>query len=201
MSGDGQTLVSSCIRGSTVFRIVTMKRMGEAWVHAGDLRTDFFELFQPIGLNTDATVMALSDSGATPAVHVYRWNGGEWIADVEIPAQGGDLEFDASGRLLAIGSDGALEDGAGVSPMPMPGAESRGAVYLFQRNNAGIWTLRNVVKSPNPGVRDGFGGSLSLSGSGRTLVVGTVGEDSNAKGIDGDRTNEGAEDSGAAYLY
>ena len=61
--------------------------------------------------------------------------------------------------------------------------------------------MRNVVKSAQPGFRDWFGGSIAISGSGRTLAVGGQGENSNATGIDGNRSNELAPDSGAAYLY
>ena len=62
-------------------------------------------------------------------------------------------------------------------------------------------TARNVVKAPSRDFGDCFGVSDSLSASGRTLAVGAHGEDSNATGIDGDRENENALHSGAAYLY
>ena len=75
-------------------------------------------------------------------------------------------------------------------------------MYVYQRGaSLNSWTLRNVVKSPNPQQADAFGLSISLSASGRTLAVGASGEDSNARGIDGDRTNNSASQAGAAYLY
>jgi len=58
------------------------------------------------------------------------------------------------------------------------------------------------LKASNPGNLDRFGESLSFGGAdGHYLVVGAPGEDSAATGIDGDQLSEGAEDSGAAYLY
>ena len=84
----------------------------------------------------------------------------------------------------------------------MPGPADLGAVYLYRVDGlAKTWALRNVVKSPRPGWRDLFGLSIALSNSGRTLAVGAPGENSSAIGIDGDRKNEDARDSGAAYLY
>ena len=87
-------------------------------------------------------------------------------------------------------------------PSPRQAPRARGAVYLYQRNpSTNSWALRNVVKSANPGFRDSFGGSISLSASGRTLAVGAPDENSNATGIDGVRANEDAPNAGAAYLY
>ena len=61
--------------------------------------------------------------------------------------------------------------------------------------------MRSVVKSPNPGRDVQFGGSIAMCGTGHALAVGATGEDSKAKGVDGDRTDNSATDSGAAYLY
>jgi hypothetical protein len=108
-----------------------------------------------------------------------------------------------TGNLLAIGDAFAAQDGAGVSPVSMPGSEVRGAVYVWQRadRNPPTWTLRSVVKSPNPNANDAFGISLALCSTGHALAVGAVAEDSKAKGVDGDRTDNSAPNSGAAYLY
>ena len=105
--------------------------------------------------------------------------------------------------MLAIGAPLALEDGAGVSPNSTPGSESRGAVYVWRRDdrNPSTWILRSVVKSPNPGYRDYFGDSIAICNTGHVLAVGAEGEDSKAKGVDGDRTDNSARDSGAVYLY
>ena len=44
-----------------------------------------------------------------------------------------------------------------------------------------------------------FGLSVAISGD--TLVVGAIGEDSNATGINGDQGNNSALDSGAVYVF
>ncbi len=65
-------------------------------------------------------------------------------------------------------------------------------------------TLVNSIgylKASNTGASDRFGYSISLSGDGTTLAVGANTEDSNATGIDGDQTDNSAEDSGAVYLF
>ncbi|MFN0205162.1 MAG: FG-GAP repeat protein [Planctomycetota bacterium] len=55
------------------------------------------------------------------------------------------------------------------------------------------------LKASNVGAFDAFGWSVAVSGN--TAVVGAYAEDSNATGVDGNQTNEGAASSGAAYVF
>ena len=214
LSGDGQTLVLSCATlGMGDGHIVTMKRVANTWVRVADLPTSFYDGRQPIGLNVDATVMSLVESRRPKLVGVYRWNGANWAREAglagPVPTDpliignwGYNMEFSDSGELLALSDPQAREANAGISATFMPGPAELGAVYLYQHNAASnSWSLRNVVKSARPGFHDYFGLNFALSGSGRTLAVGAPGEDSNATGIDGDRNNSLAPNSGAAYLY
>jgi hypothetical protein len=42
---------------------------------------------------------------------------------------------------------------------------------------------------------------VALSGNGRILVVGAHGEDSAAKGVNGNQADNSGDDSGAAYVF
>ena len=55
------------------------------------------------------------------------------------------------------------------------------------------------VKASNPGVGDEFARAVAISGN--TVVVGSDYEDSNATGVNGDQTNNEAQNSGAAYVF
>ncbi len=55
------------------------------------------------------------------------------------------------------------------------------------------------LKASNTGADDNFGNSVAVAGD--TVVVGAPLEDSNATGVDGDGTNNGASDAGAAYVF
>ncbi len=77
-------------------------------------------------------------------------------------------------------------------------------MFIYRRAaDRPIWRLRSVLKAPNAeeGREDGFGVSVSMSGNAHHLAVGALYEDSNARGIDGDRTNNESYDAGAVYLY
>ena len=58
---------------------------------------------------------------------------------------------------------------------------------------------RAYLKASNPAQSDVFGFSVAVSGG--TVVVGARFEDSNATGVDGDQSNNGANNSGAAYVF
>jgi trimeric autotransporter adhesin len=55
------------------------------------------------------------------------------------------------------------------------------------------------IKAREPSMEDEF--AVSIAASGDTLVAGALYEDSNATGVDGDQNDEGAYDSGAAYVF
>ena len=79
-------------------------------------------------------------------------------------------------------------------------AADAGAVYVFTKSN-NVWQQEAYIKPDNTGAGDHFGSSISLSGDGKTLVVGAEKESSNATGIDGDGTNDLAVNSGAVYVF
>src|SRR5438552_2628098 len=55
------------------------------------------------------------------------------------------------------------------------------------------------LKASNTGQNDFFGLGLSISGD--TVVVGAPLESSNARGVNGDQSDNSAPDSGAAYVF
>ena len=204
LSGDGNTLVSACINDSTgATRLETRKRSGNTWTHVSEqpLRSEISHI--GLVLDFDASTLAMQELPISdPRVGLYQWTVATWVREREFFPMGAALALNRTGNLLAIGNIGATENGAGVSPVSMPGTEERGAVYLWRRDDRnGTWTLRSVVKSPNPGRDDYFGFSIAMCGTGNALAVGAAGEDSRAKGVDGDRTDNSSTESGAAYLY
>lgn len=56
-------------------------------------------------------------------------------------------------------------------------------------------------KASNTASGDLFGAAVALSGDGNTLVVGAQSEDSNATGVNGEESDDSANDSGAVYVF
>lgn len=209
MSGDGNTLVSNCVKPDNTNRVITLKHSGASWVHAPDVSLPD-QSTQPFALNSAGTVLALVDDNA---VGVYRWSGSAWTRESLIPAPnlttdifvgfGQAMAFDKAGNTLAIGDYNSPAGGAGVMTAASQSNTHDGAVFVYGHTSSASkpWVLRSVVKAPNPANQDLFGISLALCGTGRTLAVGAYRESSAARGIDGNRTNAGAPESGAVYLY
>ncbi|HWN66512.1 MAG TPA: hypothetical protein VNM90_02670 [Haliangium sp.] len=104
-----------------------------------------------------------------------------------------------SGMLMAVGApdDASADTGIGGDPAG-DGAEGSGAVYVF-RHVDGAWVEEAYIKASNTGAHAHFGESVSIAGD--ILVVGAPYEDSGATGIGGDQTGDGAQDSGAVYVF
>jgi hypothetical protein len=104
-----------------------------------------------------------------------------------------------SGDTLVVGSHQERSNATGVN-----GDETdnslifAGAVYVFTRSGT-VWSQQAYVKASNTGAEDSFGGAVAISGD--TLVVGAFGEASSATGVDGDETDNSANNSGAVYVF
>ena len=130
--------------------------------------------------------LALSDDGATLAVGAYREDSAS--TGTFIPSDDADYQTALDGI----------------------GAWRSGAAYVYRRSSSdGLWALEAFVKAPQAGRSDNFGAALALSDDGATLAVGAPSEESAstgafAPGDDGYLSalgNNGAEESGAAYIY
>jgi len=155
------------------------------------------------GINQDETDVSLSGAGA---VYVFTYDGNvTWTQQAYIKASnpGSTDQFGfsmaLSGDTLAVGamfedSNATLIDGDGTNDL----ADNSGAVYVFARVT-GVWTQQAYIKASNTEAGDRLGWSIALSGD--TLVVGAIGEGSNATGMDGDETNNSMGFAGAAYRY
>lgn len=78
-------------------------------------------------------------------------------------------------------------------------AHNAGAAWVFRRNDDGGWRQEAYLKPSNLDPQDFFGQNLELSGD--LLAVAANGESSGSNGIGGDPDNNGAQSSGAVYLF
>jgi hypothetical protein len=143
----------------------------------------------------------LSPGGASPVARLSAANADQSDYFGESVALSGD------GETLAVGSQSEDGGGAGANPASDETQPSAGAVYVFTRPDA-TWSQRSYLKAPNPESNDLFGSSVTVSGDGNMLAVGSRYEESGAIGFNGNQLDDCqgagthcAEDSGAVYLY
>jgi hypothetical protein len=158
------------------------------------------------------------------AAYVFVRNGTTWTEQTFIKANNA-RPYNSFGVRLALSGDGNtlavsayLEDntGRGIRPPIVQQfllqdtlngwrehrneAEESGAVYLYTRSGS-TWTQGAYVKGSNTDAGDEFGSTVALSGDGRLMVVGAHSEDSAARGVNGNQTDNSGDDSGAAYVF
>jgi len=111
------------------------------------------------------------------------------------------LVLSGDGNTLALGAQNEDSAAKGIDGRQNDeSADEAGAVYLLTRNGA-TWSQLAYVKGSNTEAFDEFGGSVGLSRDGRTMVVGARGEDSNARGANGNQADNSVDEAGAAYVF
>ena len=163
-----------------------------------------------VAISGDGKTIAVASAGgitSSGSVYVFTRTGDSWSEQQHIqPTEdtknfGSSLSLSHSGDILAIGSHSDNGGGTGVGSDPKEGfVISSGAVHIFERagNN---WAQQEYLKASATDINDQFGRSVSLSSAGDKLVVGALGESSDAKGINGDPSNNNASLAGAAYVF
>jgi hypothetical protein len=142
------------------------------------------------------------------AAYVFARNGTNWSQQAYLKAfnaEAGDsfgYPVGISGDTVVVGAQSESSDGTNASNNNAFGA---GAAYVFARGGTN-WIQHAYLKASNPGggvpglsAGDIFGCGVAVSAD--TVVVGAYLEDSDAKGVNGDQSNNSAADSGAAYAY
>ncbi|MGH9257569.1 MAG: FG-GAP repeat protein [Vicinamibacterales bacterium] len=173
----------------------------------------------PGGFGGTGGNQADNSAEAAGAVYVFARTGTTWAQQAYIKASNADagdqfgwsVALSQDGSTLAIGAQSEASAATGIDP-PSPGgfggtggnqadnsAADAGAAYVFVRRGS-TWTQQAYIKPSNAQGADRFGFSITLSGDGNTLAVGSYDEDGSAKGVNG-VSDEGAPNSGAAYVF
>jgi hypothetical protein len=143
------------------------------------------------------------------AAAVFTRSGTTWTQQAYIKSSnsspndwfGVRLVLSGDGNTLALGAQNEDSGAQGINGRQNDeGADDAGAVYLMTRNG-GTWSQLAYVKGSNTEAFDEFGGSVGLSRDGRTMVVGARGEDSNARGANGNQADNSVDEAGAAYVF
>ncbi len=141
------------------------------------------------GIDSPVDDDTLTNSGA---VYLFRRTGNGWAQEAYIKAAPSANEW--LGRSIGLSGDG------GTLAIGKLMSNYSGKVYLFS-NKTGNWALQASFTGNNTTGGDQFARSLALSRNGDTLAVGAPYEDSSATGVGGDPYDNGAFNSGAAYIF
>lgn len=204
LSNDGDTLAATDALYQQYVDTGTFyvfARVGDEWSQQLERSANFMAglghgYCGDVALSGDGNILAV---GSWEGVEVHVREGESWSLQQSpfLGSQAGYLRrFGVSvslsddGGTLAVGE---LGNGVGEGLDP-------GKVYVFGRVGQS-WVEHSLLTVANPGERDRLGISVALSGDGRSMAVGAIGEQSSADGLDGDSTDNSLLDAGAAYVF
>ena len=191
-------------------------RYGSGWAQQAYLKsTDTAEgdgFGQVVAVSGDTVVVSAPGADGQQAgvpyrgaVYVFAREGTTWRqqACLKVPGLSGMGSFGGPvaicGDTVVVGVDG--ESSAPAAAGGQSGDEGElmaGAVHVFVRHG-GEWSRQARLEASNARYKLHFGTSVAISGD--TLIVGAIGDNSAAGGVNGDETDDSVVAAGAAYVF
>jgi hypothetical protein len=162
----------------------------------------FAEASAATGVNGDQADNSFVNAGAA---YVFTRTGATWSQQAYLKASntGVNDQFAfsvaVSGDTVVVGAVFEASNATGVNGNQADNSATlAGAAYVFTRTGT-TWSQQAYLKASNTDARDVFGYSVAVSGD--TVVVGAVGEASNATGVNGNQSDNSTTGAGAAYVF
>lgn len=135
-----------------------------------------------VTLSNDGNTMLISDidsQSSAGSVEIFSWNqiSNDWTSEQLLRT------FTSSGpnngHRFKFGSDTAISDDNNIIVVGEHLASSRGKAHIYIKNETGTWVENDLFLAGTHNNNQYFGGNLSLSGNGNTLVVSSSGHNEN----------------------
>ncbi|CAN5240774.1 hypothetical protein BH09MYX1_BH09MYX1_31060 [soil metagenome] len=198
---DCDTNVNCNVQSGAVY---VFERTNGTWAQTAYLKsTGAFigNLGKSIALRGDTLAVGQpGDEIGTGAVVIFKRANGKWTEASHVTLPGGTYS-DSFGLSIALSDDTVVAGAPSDFFIPISGQITgiAGKVGVFKLSTTGIATYDSTLTASLPRANSIFGSSVAIAGT--TIVVGAVGEFSNAVGIGGSESATGAVSSGAAYVF
>lgn len=160
------------------------------------------------GVNGVETTYGSTLSGAA---YVFVRSGTNWAKQAYLKASNANPQDQFGGAValagdtMVIGASQERSAASGVNGDQNDNSTVAGAAYVFTRTGTN-WSQPSYLKASNPGgganaiqPGDNFGYAAGIAGG--TIVLGALGEDSGATGVNGNQNDNSQQNSGAAYVF
>ncbi len=223
VNGDESNNTASSAGAAYVYTRTNITWSQQAYLKASNAEaSDNFGWNVAISNNTIVVIATGEDSNATGvngnqsdnsvlsagAAYVFFRNNTMWSQQAYLKASNpgasdnfglGEGGLAISGNTIVIGATSEDSNATGVNgTQANENASGAGAAYLFTRSGP-MWSQQAYVKASNTEASDSFGQYVGIGTD--YIAVSASGEDSNATGINGDQSNNGASSAGAVYIF
>ncbi|MFH1708633.1 MAG: hypothetical protein ABIF71_12070 [Planctomycetota bacterium] len=172
----------------------------EAYLKASNCKEEYAQFGQSVSISGDTIVV-----GSSKNIYVFIRHNGIWSQQTILRPSNATIKegwgnaVSISGDTIVVGVTNEYSNAKGINGNPNDNSEGMsGAAYVFTRKD-GEWKQEAYIKASNARANSLFGNSVSISGD--TIVIGSLLESSNAKGINGNPTDTSAQGAGAAYVF
>jgi hypothetical protein len=154
------------------------------------------------GIDGDQSDNSANNSGAA---YVFTRSGSTWSQQAYLKASNSEvndrfgISVSIADDTVVVGANGEDSNATRIDGDQSDNSENgAGAAYVFSRTGS-TWSQQAYLKASNSEGTDRFGISVAIADD--TMVVGANREASNATGVNGDQSDNSAEDAGAAYVF
>ena len=149
-----------------------------------------------LAAQTSSLRQAASLKASNPGMYDHFGEGGA------LPGHTGNtVSISADGNTIAVGAPHEASAATGINGNQNDdSASNAGAVYVYARSG-NTWAQQAYIKASNAGSGDYFGSSVDLSADGDTLAVAAHWEASDARGINGNQSDNSIPQAGAVYIF
>ncbi len=157
------------------------------------------------GINNVSPGQSDNSAADSGAAYVFVRSGTTWTQQAYLKAANTNaddrfaMSVSISGNTIVAGAhyEDSIASGVNGNAGDNTGTNS-GAAYVFVRSGT-TWTQQAYLKASNPDLGDNFGNTIQIDVD--TVVVGSVGEMSNATGVGGNQSDDSLTRAGAAYVF
>lgn len=175
--------------GNNSGAVYVFTRANKEWTQDAYVKSIYYaeelRFGETIALSGDGKTLAIgatSDSLAASGVIAYQASS-QPECIVYYPSSSSSSVSSSS-----VSSSSSLSSSATSSTSSYKGGNASGSVQILIRKENG-WMQQALLKNSNAEQGDAFGTSIALSTDGNTIVVGAIGEDSQAKGVNGNQAD------------
>lgn len=169
--------------------VYVFTRAAKTWTQDAYIKSSYYanelRFGETLALSGDGKTLAVgatSDSLATAGILMYQASSmPECIIYYPSSSSVSSVSSSSSSKTSSSSSSSS-------STSSYNGGSGSGSVHIFIRREDG-WMQQAFLKNSNAQQGDAFGASIAFSIDGNTLVVGAIGEDSQAKGVNGNQAD------------